>query len=96
MDVNNKHIVVIGAARSGIAAALLLKKKGADVFVSDYGTIKEEWKQNLEDAQVKFEENGHTEKAKQADFAVVSPGVPTESPIIQFYLNQGKKGLLRN
>mgnify|MGYP000288875069 FL=1 len=91
MDVNNKHIVVIGAARSGIAAALLLKKKGADVFVSDYGTIKEEWKQNLEDAQVKFEENGHTEKAKQADFAVVSPGVPTESPIIQFYLNQGKK-----
>ena len=91
MDVANKHIVIIGAARSGIAAALLLNKKGADVFVSDFGTIKENWKQKLTEAQISFEENGHTEKAKQADFVVVSPGVPTESPIIQFYLNQGKK-----
>lgn len=75
MDVANKHIVVIGAARSGIAAAILLKKKGADVFVSDYGIVKDDWKQDLVNAQIDFEENGHTDKAKQADFVVLSPGV---------------------
>lgn len=91
MDVANKHIVVIGAARSGIAAAILLKNKGADVFVSDFGTIKDNWKQKLVNARIDFEENGHSDKAKQADFVVLSPGVPTESPIVQFYLNEGKK-----
>tara|TARA_R110002124_G_scaffold287346_1_gene473457 strand:- start:18 stop:1373 length:1356 start_codon:yes stop_codon:yes gene_type:complete len=91
MKVKGTHIVIIGAARSGIAAALLLNKKGADVFVSDYGTIKEDWKQKLVTAQIEFEENGHSEKAKKADFVVLSPGVPTESPIIQYYLNEGKE-----
>lgn len=90
-EVKDKHIVVIGAARSGIAAALLLHNKGADVFVSDYGQISNEAKQKLDKAGIAYEENGHTEKAKTADFVVVSPGVPTEAPIIQFYLNQGKK-----
>lgn len=91
MEVSNKHIVVIGAARSGIAAALLLKKKGADVFVSDFSTIKGEWKQRLSEAGINFEENGHSEKAKSGDFIVLSPGVPTESPIVQHYLNEGKE-----
>jgi len=90
MDVTNKHIVVIGAARSGIAAALLLKKKGADIFVSDFGIIKDDWKQKLKNTRIEFEENGHSEKAKNAEFAVVSPGVPTESPIVQYYLNEGR------
>lgn len=89
-EVKDRHIVVIGAARSGIAAALLLHKKGADIFVSDYGQISDEAKKKLEKAGIPFEENGHTDRAKQADFVVVSPGVPTESPIIQHYLNAGK------
>jgi len=89
-DVQGQHIVVIGAARSGVAAALLLSKKGADVFVSDYGAIADAAKQKLDQASISFEENGHTERAKSADFVVVSPGVPTESPIIQYYLNEGK------
>jgi len=91
MQVKGIHIVVIGAARSGIAAALLLKKKGANVFVSDFGRIKDDWKQKLMAAEIEFEENGYSEKAKKADFVVLSPGVPTESPIIQYYLNKGKK-----
>lgn len=89
-EVRNKHIVVIGAARSGIAAALLLAKKGADVFVSDNGKISDDAIQKLNTACIPFEENGHTEKAKSADFVVLSPGVPTEAPIIQYYLNEGK------
>jgi len=90
-EVKNTHIVVIGAAKSGIAAALLLQKKGADIFVSDYGQISEDGKKKLDQANIPFEENGHTEKAKSADFVVVSPGVPTESPIIQHYFNAGKE-----
>lgn len=91
IEINNKHIVVIGAARSGIAAALLLAKKGADVFVSDNGKISETAEQKLTEAGIPFEENGHTNKAKSAEFVVVSPGVPTEAPIIQYYLNEGKQ-----
>jgi UDP-N-acetylmuramoylalanine--D-glutamate ligase len=90
MQVQGKHIVIIGAAKSGIAAALLLKRKGADIFVSDFGAIKEDWKQKLIASNIEFEENGHTDKAKGADFVVLSPGVPTESSIIQFYLGEGK------
>lgn len=89
-EVKDRHIVVIGAARSGIAAALLLHRKGADIFVSDYGKISDEAKKKLSASGIPFEENGHTEKARKADFVVVSPGVPTEAPIIQYYLNQGK------
>lgn len=90
-EVKDQHIVVIGAARSGIAAALLLHKKGADIFVSDYGTVSEDAKKKLVSAGIPYEENGHTEKARQAEFAVVSPGVPMEAPVVQYYLNKGKE-----
>ena len=89
-EVQGKHIAVIGAARSGVAAAILLKEKGAEVFVSDFGTIKEETKAKLMLANIPFEDGGHSAKAEAAEFAVVSPGVPTTSPIIQHFLNTGK------
>lgn len=92
-DVQNKHIVVIGAARSGVAAAILLKQKGADIFVTDFGAISENSKAKLTAAYINFEENGHTPLAEAGEFAVVSPGVPTESPIVQHYLNSGKEVL---
>ena len=90
MLVEDKYIVVIGAARSGVAAAKLLQAKGAKVFVSDYGSISEEAKQQLEKTSIPFEENGHSEKARSGDLVVISPGVPTESEVIQLYLNNGK------
>ncbi len=90
-EVKGKHIVVIGAARSGVAAAILLKRKGADVFVSDFGAISESSKEKLAAASINFEENGHTALAEAGEFAAVSPGVPTESPIVQHYLNSGKE-----
>ncbi|MCH2451078.1 MAG: UDP-N-acetylmuramoyl-L-alanine--D-glutamate ligase [Gracilimonas sp.] len=90
-EVKNLHIVVIGAARSGVAAALLLAKKGVDVFVSDNGSISGEAKQKLNTAGIPFEEGGHTDKAKSAEFVVLSPGVPTEAPIVQHYLSEGKE-----
>ncbi|RNC84519.1 MAG: UDP-N-acetylmuramoyl-L-alanine--D-glutamate ligase [Balneola sp.] len=89
MNVAGKHIIVIGAARSGLAVALLLKKEGADVFVTDAGAISEASKKKLDANAIPFEESGHTELAEQGEFAVVSPGVPTEAPLVQFYLNSG-------
>lgn len=90
-DVRDTHIVVIGAARSGLAVAHLLKMKGADVFVSDQGVIDKGAKEKLMHSGITFEESGHTDKAKSGEFAVVSPGVPTETPIVQHYLNEGKE-----
>jgi UDP-N-acetylmuramoylalanine--D-glutamate ligase len=90
MDVKDKHITIIGAARSGIAVASLLKRKGAEVFVSDYSTISEPSKIELNRLDIEFEEGGHSSKAEEGDFAVVSPGVPSESRIVQHYLNSGK------
>lgn len=89
-DVRGKHIVIIGAALSGVAAAILLKHKGADVFVSDFGVISETAKAKLLSNHISFEEKGHTDAAQKGDFAVVSPGVPTEAPIVQYYLTTGK------
>lgn len=90
-NVQNKHIVVIGAARSGAAAAVLLNKKGADVFVTDSQAIAPNVKKQLQQHDIPFEENGHTKKAKSADFVVISPGVPTQSALPQFYLKAGKE-----
>ena len=89
-DIQNKHIVVIGAARSGVAVASLLRKKGASVFVTDSKTIADEFKKRLNSEGIAFEESGHSEKARGGDYLVLSPGVPTSAPLVQEYLKQGK------
>lgn len=90
-EVQNKHIVVVGAARSGLAVASLLKRKGARVFVTDHGAINESIKAKLAELEIPFEENGHTDKARSANFLALSPGVPTEAPLVQEYLNADKE-----
>jgi UDP-N-acetylmuramoylalanine--D-glutamate ligase len=90
-EVANKHIVVVGAARSGLAVASLLKRKGAEVFVTDHGAIDDSVKEKLYTLDIDFEENGHTSKAEEAAFLAISPGVPTEAPLVQKYLNSGKE-----
>ncbi|PAU94500.1 UDP-N-acetylmuramoyl-L-alanine--D-glutamate ligase [Aliifodinibius salipaludis] len=90
-EVANKHIVVVGAARSGLAVASLLKRKGADVFVTDHGAIAHSVKKKLTTLDIDFEENGHTTKAEGGAFLAISPGVPTEAPLVQKYLNSGKE-----
>jgi len=92
IDVTGKHITIIGAAKSGIAAALLLKNRGAKVFVSDAGSISEVTQGILRSADIDFEHQGHSDSGKSADFAVVSPGVPDEAPLVQ-YFNTPEKGV---
>ncbi|MDR1585004.1 MAG: UDP-N-acetylmuramoyl-L-alanine--D-glutamate ligase [Prevotellaceae bacterium] len=76
-------IVVLGAGESGAGAAILAKKQGFDVFVSDFGKIKDEYKAMLEKHQIPFEEGQHTEeKIFAASEVIKSPGISDKAPII--------------
>lgn len=80
----HKRLVVLGAAESGIGAALLGKQQGWDVFVSDGGKIKDKYKQELEAAGIVYEEQQHTEeKILNADCLVKSPGIPDKVAIVK-------------
>ena len=78
-----KMIVILGAGESGAGSAVLAKKQGFDVFVSDKGQIKEKYKKLLEDHLVKWEEGNHTEsKIFKADEIIKSPGIREDEPLI--------------
>ncbi|MEM8601933.1 MAG: Mur ligase family protein, partial [Bacteroidota bacterium] len=81
-------MTVIGAARSGLAAAKLFAAKGADVFLTEQGMLPEAVAADLTARGIAYEDDGHTARALNADFFVVSPGVPTEAPLIQEALKQ--------
>lgn len=79
-----KRLVVLGAGESGIGTALLGKKKGYEVFVSDFGKIKETNKDVLTHLEIEWEENGHTEaRLLSADLVMKSPGIPDTAPMVQ-------------
>ena len=78
-----KRIVVLGAAESGAGAAVLAKKKGFDVFVSDMSTIKDKYKELLNNHEIVWEEGHHTEELiLNADEVIKSPGIPENAPMI--------------
>jgi len=79
-----KYIVVLGAGESGTGAALLAQKLGYKVFVSDFGPIADQYKKELEQAVIPFEENQHTEDLILiANEVIKSPGIPDKAPIIK-------------
>ncbi len=78
------HIVILGAAESGVGAALLAQAKGHTVFVSDRGPIQANYRTQLTQAGIEFEENSHTlARILQADEVIKSPGIPEKAPVIQ-------------
>lgn len=78
-----KKLVILGAGESGVGAALLAKKQGYDVFVSDKSPIKENYKAELEAAAIPYESNGHTEEIiLSADEIIKSPGIPEKISLI--------------
>ena len=79
----DKRIVVLGAGESGAGAAVLAKKKGFDVFVSDMSKIADKYKKLLDDHQIAWEEGQHTEtRILDADEIVKSPGIPDTAPMV--------------
>ncbi len=79
-----KNIVVLGGGISGYGSAILAKKKGFGVFLSDAGTIAARFKAKLDEWEVPYEEGGHTEERILAATEVVkSPGIPETAPIVR-------------
>ncbi len=77
-------MVVLGAAESGVGTAILGKKEGYKVFVSDYGTIKDKYKNVLIQLDIEWEEGGHSEDSiLNADLVMKSPGIPDSAPIVK-------------
>lgn len=75
--------VMLGAGESGIGAAILAKKQGFQVLVSDAGSIKQKYKDVLTNYEISFEEGKHSEEEiLNADLVVKSPGVPDTAPLI--------------
>ena len=83
------RLVVLGGGESGVGTAILGKKKGYDVFVSDFGKIKENYKEVLSINNISWEDEKHTEELiLNADVVMKSPGIPEKSPIVKKLLEK--------
>ncbi|MDP1678235.1 MAG: UDP-N-acetylmuramoyl-L-alanine--D-glutamate ligase [Bacteroidota bacterium] len=83
-ELRNKKISVIGAERSGVAVALLLHSKNANVFVSDFGKS-ESTQQHITElrrSNIECEFGGHSERVYNCSLMVISPGVPMNAPVV--------------
>ena len=84
------RIVVLGGGESGAGAAVLAKKQGFDVFVSDLSAIQPQYKEILDKYRIPYEENQHTEtEILNADEIIKSPGIPDKAPIVRKLKEQG-------
>ncbi|KAF2333309.1 UDP-N-acetylmuramoyl-L-alanine--D-glutamate ligase [Flavobacterium nitrogenifigens] len=86
------RLVVLGGGESGVGTAILGKKQGYEVFVSDFGKIKESYKEVLIINKIAWEEEQHTEDLiLNADVVMKSPGIPDKSPIVKKLVAAGIK-----
>ena len=80
----SRKVVILGAGESGTGAAVLARKEGLDVFVSDISPIRQDYKNKLVDDEIAWEEGRHTdEKILTADEVIKSPGIPDHTPIMR-------------
>ncbi|ASS47556.1 MAG: UDP-N-acetylmuramoylalanine--D-glutamate ligase [Candidatus Fluviicola riflensis] len=92
MDLNTKIVVILGAGESGVGAAILAQAKGAKVFVSDYGTVKPSFQQELGEYGLEWEQGTHSmERILEADLIVKSPGIPEKTPVMKAIREKGIK-----
>jgi UDP-N-acetylmuramoylalanine--D-glutamate ligase len=79
----SRCVAVLGAGRSGLAAARLLHKHGARVFLSDHRSLPPQAREELEALGIDYEEGGHTHRILESELIVLSPGVPFDLPILK-------------
>ena len=89
--IESAKVSILGAARSGLSAARLLKSQGAKVFVSDNKRREDavEEIKILESLGIRYEFDAHSDRVFEADFVVISPGVPSNSKLVQHALKVG-------
>ena len=84
-----QRLVILGGGESGVGTAILGQQKGYDVFVSDFGKIKDNYKEVLTNNGIDWEEESHSEnKILNADVVMKSPGIPDKSPIVKKILEK--------
>lgn len=84
------NVAILGAGESGVGAAILAKKLGFGVWVSDNATIKENYKKELETHGIPFEENKHTKhKIFETSEIIKSPGIPDDIDLIKESVQKG-------
>ncbi|MGV3611003.1 MAG: UDP-N-acetylmuramoyl-L-alanine--D-glutamate ligase [Fluviicola sp.] len=92
MNIQNKIVLVLGAGESGVGAAILAKVKGAKVFVSDFGAIKDSFQTELNEHQLEWEQGSHSmERILEADLVIKSPGIPEKAPVMKAIREKGIK-----
>ena len=80
----NKKIVILGGGESGVGSAVLAQQKGFDVFLSDFGSLKEKYKSVLDQYNIDWEENMHTQAViLSANEIIKSPGIPDTVAIVR-------------
>src|SRR6185312_3963396 len=90
MELKPNRLVVLGAGESGTGAAYLAQQQGYEVFVSDFGAIADNYKQQLTDWNIRFEEKQHSEgEILKALEVVKSPGIPEKAPIMKKLREKG-------
>ena len=84
------NLVILGGGESGVGAAILGKTKGFDVFLSDFGTIPERYRIQLDEEGIEWEQGGHSmDRILAADEVVKSPGIPPTAPVVKAILAKG-------
>lgn len=85
-----QRLVILGGGESGVGTAILGKKQGYEVFISDFGKIKDNYKDVLKQYDIKWEDEKHTEYLiLNADVVMKSPGIPEKTPIVKKLLEKG-------
>jgi UDP-N-acetylmuramoylalanine--D-glutamate ligase len=83
-------LVILGGGESGVGSAVLAKVEGYEVFLSDSGSIKENYRQELKDFGIEFEEGGHSEsRILAADEVMKSPGIPHKNEMVKKLIGKG-------
>ena len=85
-----KKLIILGGGESGVGAAILAKQQGYDVFLSDGGQLKANYKKDLENCQIDYEEGSHDkERILAADEVVKSPGIPEKNEMVKAIRSKG-------
>jgi UDP-N-acetylmuramoylalanine--D-glutamate ligase len=86
----SKKMVILGGGESGVGAAILAARRGYDVFLSDGGSLKESYREALEEHTVRFEEKGHSlSLILEADEVMKSPGIPENTDVVHRIREKG-------
>ncbi len=92
MSEQKRHITILGAGESGVGAAVLAKKMGWEIFVSDFGTVKPSFAEELNELGVKWEQGKHSmDEILKAELVIKSPGIPDKVPVIKAIKEKGIK-----